>query len=181
VDPQEHSSCFKRREPSAMDDYTGRRALVKTTARHAIAQLLAVSICSAILLLFAALTYSRITLPHYTSKYAQKDTQQVVNLIIAVVATIVGILLNHCRRCVHPQATHQQSAKEAPLELPMKPRPRASCVMQSSRSLVYMCMSRQLEEPMRLWACPLSTTDMFYDWLPSTCSSLLYSASCLQF
>lgn len=81
-----------------MEDHTGRNALFRSTARHGVAQLLAVSICTAVLLLFAALTYSRITLPEYTSQYAQKDTQQVVNLIIAVVATVIGILLAHCRR-----------------------------------------------------------------------------------
>lgn len=71
------------------------------TARAAAAQFLGVGLCSAILFLFVALTYSRITLPHCTAKYDQKDTQQVVNLLITVAATLSGILLNHCRRYVH--------------------------------------------------------------------------------
>lgn len=75
-----------------------RSALFGPTARAAVAQLLGVGLCTAVLFLFVALTYSRITLPHYTAKYDQKDTQQVVNLLITVVATLSGILLNHCRR-----------------------------------------------------------------------------------
>ena len=81
-----------------MDAQTGRRGLLKRTSLHAVAQLLGVAICSAILLLFVALSYSRITLPKSTAQYAQKDTQQLVNLIITVVATVIGILLTHCRR-----------------------------------------------------------------------------------
>lgn len=63
-------------------------------------QLLAVAVCSAVLFLFVALTFSQITLPEYTSNYAQKDTQQVVNLLITIIATVIGILLSHCRRQV---------------------------------------------------------------------------------
>ena len=74
--------------------------LYRSTIQKAITQLLAVGICSAVLCLFAALTYSRITLPRYTANYDQKDTQQVVNLLITVVATVIGILLSHCRRYV---------------------------------------------------------------------------------
>lgn len=72
--------------------------LLIASASHGLAQLLGVLVCTAVLLLFAALTYSRITLPTYTARYAQKDTQQVVNLIITVIATVIGILLSHCRR-----------------------------------------------------------------------------------
>lgn len=60
--------------------------------------MLAVGVCTAVLFLFVALTYSQITLPRYTTGYAQKDTQQVVNLLITVVAAAVGILLSYCRR-----------------------------------------------------------------------------------
>lgn len=70
------------------------------TARDALAQVVGVSICTGILFLFVALTYSQITLPRYTTSYSEKDVQQVVNLIIAVVATVVGILFSHCRRYV---------------------------------------------------------------------------------
>ena len=75
-----------------------RSVLSGSIARHAVAQLLSVGICTAVLFLFVALSYSRITLPHYTANYDQKDTQQVVNLLIAVAATLIGILLSHCRR-----------------------------------------------------------------------------------
>lgn len=70
------------------------------TARDALAQAVGVSICTAILFLFVALTYSQITLPRYTTSYSEKDVQQAVNLIIAVVGLIVGILFSHCRRYV---------------------------------------------------------------------------------
>ena len=70
----------------------------RSATTGAAAQLLAVGICTAILFLFVALTYSRITLPQSTANYAQKDTQQVVNLIITIVAAVIGILLSHCRR-----------------------------------------------------------------------------------
>ena len=72
--------------------------LYTSTTKNAVAQLLTVGICSAILFLFVALTYSQITLPRYTAKYGQKDTQQVINLIITIAATVIGILLSHCRR-----------------------------------------------------------------------------------
>lgn len=51
-------------------------------------QLLAVGICTAVLSLFIALTYSQFTLPRYTATYDQKDAQQVVNLIITIGATV---------------------------------------------------------------------------------------------
>ena len=70
------------------------------TVRNGVGQLLGVVTCTAVLFLFVALTYSRITLPHYTATYNQKDTQQVVNLLITVVATAIGILLSHFRRYV---------------------------------------------------------------------------------
>lgn len=70
----------------------------RATAREGYAHLLAVAICTGILFLFVALTYSQITLPRYTTSYTEKDVQQVVNLIIALVATLVGILFSHCRR-----------------------------------------------------------------------------------
>lgn len=63
-------------------------------------QTLAVMICSAVLFLFVALTFSQITLPKYTANYAQKDTQQLVNLLVTVIATVIGILLSQCRRQV---------------------------------------------------------------------------------
>ena len=81
-----------------MEEKNCRTALLRHTSWHAIAQALSVAICTAVLFLFAALNYAQITLPKYTANYAQKDTQQVVNLIITVVATVIGILLNHCRR-----------------------------------------------------------------------------------
>lgn len=83
----------------AMKAKVDRSTLFGSTARAAVAQLLGVGLCTGVLFLFVALTYSRITLPHYTAKYDQKDTQQAVNLLITVVATLSGILLNHCRRC----------------------------------------------------------------------------------
>ena len=76
------------------------KRLYNTILRNGITQLLAVGICSAVLFLFVGLTYSRITLPHYATQFSQKDTQQVVNLLITVVATVLGILLSHCRRYV---------------------------------------------------------------------------------
>jgi arginine exporter protein ArgO len=72
--------------------------LFKATTRDAVAHLLGAGICSAVLFLFVALTYSRIVLPRYTTNYSEKDVQQVVNLIITVVATLIGILFSHCRR-----------------------------------------------------------------------------------
>lgn len=74
--------------------------LLRLAMRDGITQFLAASICTGVLFLFVALTYSRITLPAYTADYDQKDTQQVVNLLITVVATVIGILLSHCRRYV---------------------------------------------------------------------------------
>ena len=73
-------------------------SLYRSTAINAAVQLLAVAICTAILFLFVALSYSEITLPRYTTQYAQKDTQQLINLIVAVVAVVIGIWLSHCRR-----------------------------------------------------------------------------------
>lgn len=70
----------------------------RTTLQAGIAQLLGASICAAVLFLFVALTYSRITLPQYTTAYGQKDTQQVINLLVTMLATAIGILLSHCRR-----------------------------------------------------------------------------------
>jgi hypothetical protein len=58
----------------------------------------AVGICTAVLFLFVALTYSQIVLPRYTTNYSEKDVQQVVNLIITVIATLIGVLCSHCRR-----------------------------------------------------------------------------------
>lgn len=84
---------------SAMDNKRGPNPrLLRLAMRDGVTQLLAASICTGVLFLFVALTYSRITLPAYTADYDQKDTQQVVNLLITVVATIIGILLSHCRR-----------------------------------------------------------------------------------
>jgi high-affinity K+ transport system ATPase subunit B len=74
--------------------------LLRSTLRNSITQVLAAAICTGVLFLFVALTYSRIILPAYTASYDQKDTQQVVNLLITVVATVIGILLSHCRRFV---------------------------------------------------------------------------------
>lgn len=75
--------------------------LYSATAREAVAHLLAVAICTGVLLLFVALTYSQITLPRYTTKYTEKDVQQVVNLVITVLATVIGILFSHCCRYVN--------------------------------------------------------------------------------
>lgn len=79
-------------------DLVKHNSLYRSTATGAVAQLLSVCICTAILFLFVALTYSEITLPRYTTQYAQKDTQQLINLIVAVVAVVIGIWLSHCRR-----------------------------------------------------------------------------------
>ena len=73
-------------------------ALYIATTRDAFAHLLSEGICSSVLFLFVALTYSQITLPRYATNDTEKDVQQVVNLIITVVATLVGILFSHCRR-----------------------------------------------------------------------------------
>ena len=81
-----------------MEDSRSQRALLRTTTRHGASHLFAVLLCTAVTLLFVALTYSQITLPRYTTQYAQKDTQQVVNLIITVVATVITILFSQCRR-----------------------------------------------------------------------------------
>lgn len=82
-----------------------RNSLYRSTLINAVCQLLAVGICTAILFLFVALSYSEITLPKSTTRYAQKDTQQLINLIVAVVAVVIGIWLSHCRRydgsCYH--------------------------------------------------------------------------------
>jgi hypothetical protein len=43
--------------------------LLRATLRNGITQLLAASICTAVLLLFVILTYSQITLPGYTAVY----------------------------------------------------------------------------------------------------------------
>ena len=59
---------------------------------------LAIIVSLAVLFLFAALTYSNITLPRYTTSHPQKDAQQVVNLIVAIIAAVIGILLAHCVR-----------------------------------------------------------------------------------
>jgi high-affinity K+ transport system ATPase subunit B len=72
--------------------------LLRSNLRNGLTLLLAASVSTAVLFLFVGLTYSRITLPRYTAAYDQKDTQQVVNLLITVVATVIGILLSHCRR-----------------------------------------------------------------------------------
>ena len=69
-----------------------------STARDLVAHSLAVFICTGILFLFVALTYSQITLPRYATNYTEKDVQQVINLIVTIVATVVGILFSHCRR-----------------------------------------------------------------------------------
>lgn len=74
--------------------------LIHSALRNGLTQVLAAGICTAILFLFVALTYAEITLPAYTASYDQKDTQQVVNLLITVLATVIGILLTHCRRYV---------------------------------------------------------------------------------
>jgi putative flippase GtrA len=85
--------------------------LYRSLLKNGAAQLLGVSICSAVLFLFVALTYSQIVLPRYTTSYAQKDTQQVVNLLITIVAAAIGILLSHCRRYVM-QIFYVQNSKE---------------------------------------------------------------------
>ena len=72
----------------------------KIALRDACAQLLGLGTCTGVLFLFVALTYSQITLPRYTTDYTEKDVQQVVNLCITIVATIIGILFSHCRRYV---------------------------------------------------------------------------------
>jgi hypothetical protein len=53
-------------------------SLYRATGFNAAVQLLALVICTAVSLLFAALTYAEITLPEYTAAYAQKDVQQVI-------------------------------------------------------------------------------------------------------
>ena len=75
-----------------------RGSLARLAIISAVVQLLAVVICTAVLFLFVALTYSKITLPEYTTVYPQKDVQQLLNLLVTVVATVIGILLSHCRR-----------------------------------------------------------------------------------
>lgn len=89
-------------------DLVKHNSLYRSTVINACAQLLSVATCTAILFLFVALTYSEITLPRYTTKYAQKDTQQLINLIVAVVAVIIGIWLSHCRRYVLHQFQIEQ-------------------------------------------------------------------------
>ncbi|KAK5172184.1 uncharacterized protein LTR77_003822 [Saxophila tyrrhenica] len=81
-------------------------------ARDAFAHLLAVGICSAVLFLFAALTYSQITLPRYTTNYTEKDVQQVVNLLITILATVIGILFSHCRRLTNEAETKTELRNE---------------------------------------------------------------------
>lgn len=80
-----------------MENERARIKLYRSALRNGITQILAASLCTGVLFLFVALTYSQITLPKYAASYDQKDTQQVVNLIITVVATLSGILLAHCR------------------------------------------------------------------------------------
>ena len=113
-----------------------RNALYGPTTRHAIAQLFGVGICTAVLLLFVALTYSQITLPHYTAKYNQKDTQQVVSLLITVAATLIGILLNHCRRCVVSYLyLRMYKLTMSNSESQTRRKRRKSCTMKSLQSL----------------------------------------------
>lgn len=76
------------------------RLYQQSNARDAFAHLLAVGICTGVLFLFVALTYSRIILPRYTTEYSEKDVQQVINLVVTFVATVIGILFSHCRRYV---------------------------------------------------------------------------------
>lgn len=80
----------------------------KRTTQNACAHLLAVGICTGVLFLFVALTYSQITLPRYTTNSSEKDVQQVVNLIIALSATVIGILFTHCRRYVDSRSSKFQ-------------------------------------------------------------------------
>ncbi len=81
-----------------MAQTTPRTSLVRSATIAAAVQSLAVAITTAVLFLFVALTYSKITLPEYTASYPQKDVQQLLNLLVTVVATVIGILLSHCRR-----------------------------------------------------------------------------------
>lgn len=74
--------------------------LYKTNTHDAFAHLFAAGICTGVLFLFVALTFSRIVLPRYTTNYSEKDVQQVINLIVTIVATVIGILFSHCRRYV---------------------------------------------------------------------------------
>lgn len=110
--------------------------------RDAFAHVSAVGICTGILFLFVALTYSRITLPRYTTDYTEKDVQQVVNLIIAVVATVVGILFSHCRRYVKSTIPDSKRQTDILLALPTKQRPGLNFAMRSLPSLDSMCTSR---------------------------------------
>ena len=73
--------------------------LERGTIRSAAAQLLATIMCTAVLLLFVVLSCSRISLSRYTAAmYGLKDTQQVVNLLVTMVAMVMGMLLSHCFR-----------------------------------------------------------------------------------
>ena len=68
------------------------------TTRAGAFLVIAVVLSLAVLFLFPALTYSQITLPRYATNHPQKDAQQVVNLIVAIIAAVIGIFLSHCLR-----------------------------------------------------------------------------------
>ena len=71
---------------------------ITKTTRTACFLALTVVFSLGVLFLFPALTYSQITLPRYATNHPLKDTQQVVNLLVAIIAAMVGVLLSHCLR-----------------------------------------------------------------------------------
>ena len=68
------------------------------TQRHVdwFCQLLSVTLSLAIASLFLVLWMTEIVLPSYAADYPLKNAQQVVNLVVAVVAILISLLLNYC-------------------------------------------------------------------------------------
>ena len=63
-----------------------------------VCHLLSVTLSLAIASLFLTLWLTEIILPQRVANYPLKNAQQVVNLVVAVIAILVGLLLNYCLR-----------------------------------------------------------------------------------
>jgi hypothetical protein len=74
---------------------------VSSTVRNGCCHLFAVLISTGILLLFGLLTKYPITIPHYATEHSVTDAQQVVNLLMIIVAGCLFTFMNHCFRYLH--------------------------------------------------------------------------------
>ena len=71
---------------------------VSHTRRNGICHVFAILVSTGILLLFGLLTKYPIYMPHYAIEHKVADAQQVVNLLVIIVAACLVLFMQYCFR-----------------------------------------------------------------------------------